>query len=646
MSASHSAPNGAANTPQVSGQPPAGAKSRKKTGATITIFGLAMLNVAAVAGLGNDSEQAFYGLTSVTYFALAAIFFLVPVCLVAAELASGWPLRGGIFRWVGEGLGRGLGFAAIFLLFLEVTLMQATSLTNVTNIIGFGVSDYESGLKWANHPTMWVVLVFGILYYWLLTFLSTKGIKVFTAIAKWGVVFATLVPLVLMVILVIIWLVQGANWTAGMNNLTSHDRGIIPDFKGFSTLALAVGVFFSFAGMEMNAAHIKDLKNPRRAYPVAILIAAVLSLAIFIIGTLIIAIVVPYGDLNAIYSLYTTFHTLGEVIHAPWLYAVIAWASIISLGTATISWLAGVPLMLTSAGRSGLLPTRMQKINKHGMPSFLLYMMAIIISLIFLLMMLVPNMETYFVMVTAATTLLYLTMYVLMFIAFIRLRYTQPNRPRSFKVPGGKAGAWIVGGIGLLATAFGFILGFFPPAQLSFGSPAIYVGTIAALLIVSYLATWLLYRARKQKWVDPTNEMVPFTWEIEGMKKASKSMSNVPADALAQGQGGMGSPIKRVVSPNEMLTTAQLTAMGVDKKTAKRVGAKVGATVGSAAPVAVPTQSQVDTTPLQNQQPSSSSSTSAAHHSGTQAPPLPGEATANQPPEHGDVPDLPGIDKD
>lgn len=632
MSTSPGTSDDVANSPQVADQHPIGARKPIKTGTKITVFGLAMLNVAAVAGLGNDSEQAFYGLTSVTYFGLAAVFFLIPVCLVAAELASGWPLRGGIFRWVGEGLGRGLGFAAIFLLFLEVTLMQASSLTNVTNIIGFGVSDYESGLRWANHPTMWVVLVFGIIYYWLLTYLSTKGIKVFTAIAKWGVVFATLVPLVLMVVLVIIWLVQGGHWSEGMGNLTSHDRGIIPDFKGFSTLALAVGVFFSFAGMEMNAAHIKDLKNPRRAYPLAILIAAVLAMAIFVIGTVIIAIVVPYKDLNAIYSLYTTFYTLGAAIHVPWLYAVIAWASIISLGTATISWLAGVPLMLTSAGRSGLLPRRMQKINKHGMPSFLLYMMAIIISLIFLLMMIVPSMETYFVMVTAATTLLYLTMYILMFVAFIRLRYTQPNRPRSFKVPGGKAGAWIVGGVGLVSTAFGCVLGFFPPAQLSFGSPAIYVGTIAALLIVSYLATWLLYRARKEKWVDPTNDMKPFTWEIEGMKKVGKSTSNVPADVLAQGQVGMGSPITKFASPEETLSVDQLVALGVDEKTAKKVGAAAGAAsspgtlsagTSSSAPVKV---------------------TSATSTTTTTPPPLPGESAS--PGDGAKAPDLPGIDKD
>lgn len=564
--------------PQVVDTHPVGKRKTAATGATITIFGLAMLNVAAVAGLANDSQQAYYGLTSVTYFGLAAIFFLIPVCLVAAELATGWPQRGGIFRWVGEGLGKGLGFAAIFLLFLEVTLMQASGLTNVTDILGFAVSptDYERGEAWADAPTLWIVLVLGIAYYWLLTYLSTKGIKVFTSVAKWGVVFATLVPLALMVVLTIVWLGQGANFDTGMANLVSDDRGLIPQWKGLSTLALAVGVFFAFAGMEMNAAHIKDLKKARTSYPIAILIAAVISMAIFMIGTVIIAIVVPYKDLNAIYSIYTTMYTIGASVGMPWLFTVLAWATIIALGTATISWLAGVPLMLVSAGRGGMIPPRLQKLNRHGMPSLVLYIMAIIVSAIFLLMVIVPNIETFFVMLTAAVTLLYLTMYVLMFVTFIRLRYTQPNRPRSFRVPGGKVGAWIVAGVGLISTAFGFVLGFFPPAQVSFGSPIVYVGTIVALLALSYLATWAIYRMRKPTWVDPTNDSAPFTWEIEGQNGSRKSLSNVPTSVLSEGQSGMGSPIARTYPADALLTAAQLVQLGVDPRTAKNYGVPEG----------------------------------------------------------------------
>ena len=55
-------------------------------------------------------HQAYYGLSSVTLFIIGALVFFLPTGLVAAELASGWGQRGGIFRWVGEAMGPGLAF--------------------------------------------------------------------------------------------------------------------------------------------------------------------------------------------------------------------------------------------------------------------------------------------------------------------------------------------------------------------------------------------------------------------------------------------------------------------------------------------------------------------------------------------------------
>jgi len=69
---------------------------------------------------------------------------------------------------------------------------------------------------------------------------------------------------------------------------------------------------------------------------------------------------------------------------------------------------------------------------------------------------------------------LYLIMYMMMYAAAIRLRYTQPGLQRDYRVPGGNAGMWAVGGIGFLAVLFSLAVTFFPPSQLPVGSPAIY----------------------------------------------------------------------------------------------------------------------------------------------------------------------------
>ncbi|MGR5208817.1 putative glutamine/gamma-aminobutyrate antiporter GadC, partial [Vibrio sp. PNB23_22_6] len=64
------------------------ANSGKTTNKGISIFALAMLNIVAVVSLRELPAEAEYGLSSIFYYIFAAIVFLVPVSLVAAELAQ------------------------------------------------------------------------------------------------------------------------------------------------------------------------------------------------------------------------------------------------------------------------------------------------------------------------------------------------------------------------------------------------------------------------------------------------------------------------------------------------------------------------------------------------------------------------------
>jgi len=79
-------------------------------------------------------------------------------------------------------------------------------------------------------------------------------------------------------------------------------------------------------------------------------------------------------------------------------------------------------------------------------------------------------------------------MYVLMYLAGMKLRRDQPDLPRPFKVPGGKYGMYIFGGGGLVAVLFALTLCFFPPTELPISSPTFYTlflltGTILFILI-------------------------------------------------------------------------------------------------------------------------------------------------------------------
>ncbi|AAS08535.1 hypothetical protein LJ_0717 [Lactobacillus johnsonii NCC 533] len=539
-------------------------KSVKKV--YISILALTLMNVTIIAGIGNDVQQAFYGLSSVTYFAIGAICFFIPTALVAAELASGWSNRGGIFRWVGEGLGKGWALTCLLILWFQTMINFGMGMPSYAATIMFYTPMYDKAVQFAQHPQHEVLIMTGfIILYWVLTFVATKGVKAFANVAKYGVLIGTFIPLALMIILTIVWLCEGHQPAIPMT-----PKGLIPKWNGMSTLALAAGVFFSYTGIDMNAAHIKQLKHPEKDFTKAMFISMILVFLIFVVGTVIIAMVVPENQINVIYTLNTVFRTLGATIGIPWLYMVLVWAGLCNVLASVITNMAGPSFMLGQAGGSGFLPHWFQEKNKHEMPAHLMYTQIAGMTIIAYLVKLLPNVEGFVIMLTQTITVLYLFYYILMFTTFLKLRYDQPNRPRAFKVPGGKFGAWFVAGLGLLSSIFGIILAIYPPAQVKaeVGSPVVYISVILILVAVILGICFVMYQLSKHhNWVDPTNKFAPFTWEIEGLKKPGKVSSNVPTDIMSKDQNPMGMPIKRPYSPDAQVSTKVVKAAEDNKLT-------------------------------------------------------------------------------
>ena len=77
-------------------------KTTTSTGFKLSVMTLAIMNVTAVVSLRGLPAEAVYGLSSAFYYLFAAIVFLIPTAMVAAELAAMFSTKqGGVFRWVG-----------------------------------------------------------------------------------------------------------------------------------------------------------------------------------------------------------------------------------------------------------------------------------------------------------------------------------------------------------------------------------------------------------------------------------------------------------------------------------------------------------------------------------------------------------------
>ena len=62
--------------------------NKTKSIAKLSVFTIAIMNVTAVVSLRGLPAEAEYGLSSAFYYLFAALVFLIPTALVAAELAS------------------------------------------------------------------------------------------------------------------------------------------------------------------------------------------------------------------------------------------------------------------------------------------------------------------------------------------------------------------------------------------------------------------------------------------------------------------------------------------------------------------------------------------------------------------------------
>jgi hypothetical protein len=85
---------------------------------------------------------AVLGFASVFLYVLPAIAFLVPVSLVATELASGWE---GVYDWVGEGVSEPMGLLAVWCEFAQTIFYYPALLGYVGSTLAYVVDPSLAG---------------------------------------------------------------------------------------------------------------------------------------------------------------------------------------------------------------------------------------------------------------------------------------------------------------------------------------------------------------------------------------------------------------------------------------------------------------------------------------------------------------------
>jgi amino acid transporter/mannitol/fructose-specific phosphotransferase system IIA component (Ntr-type) len=288
------------------------------------------------------------------YAYLLAGFFVVPAMLAKAELATAMPKSGGIYFFVDRSMGVAPGTMAGLGSWFSLSFKSAFALIGIgafAVLINPAVTEMQ-------------IKIIAVLFCLIFMVINLLGVRLAGSF-QIGMDIFLIATLVL--------------YIAGGSTSVQNARYMPFAPFGYGAVISTAGlVFVSFGGLTKIAAIAEEIKNPGRNIPLAMFLAFVIVLALYVFATFVTIGLVDAGQLkNSLTPIslgaYAFMGTLGAIIMA--LAAMLAFVSTANAGLMSAS---RNPMAMS---RDGLLPKNFEKVNeKFGTPHF-----SIIITSVFMI---------------------------------------------------------------------------------------------------------------------------------------------------------------------------------------------------------------------------------------------------------------------
>ncbi len=458
----------------------------------ITTFALVMLIAGSIDSIRNLPATALFGSAIIFFAVFAGIVFLIPAALVSAELSSAWTQKSGIFHWVQLAFGKRTGFLAVWLQWINTMVWFPTILSFIAGTLAFLIDPSLAENK------LYLVTVI-LTTFWFLTILNLRGVKASAKFASICALVGMIIPMALIIGLALFWVL-------GHHPLQLHLTmdNLLPNLSHGQSWISLTAIMTAFLGMELATVHVRQVNQPQKTFPKALMYSVIIILITMVMGALAIAFVLPTDKINLVDGIMQAFSSFFTAYHMKWMIPVITVMIVIGSLGGMINWIISPAKGLHNAAQEGYLPEFFTKTNKYNVPYNILLAQAVLVTVICLAFLLMPSVNGSYWLLTDLSTQLYMLMYVLMFVAALFLRYKHAAQERPFIIPGGKAGMWVVAGLGLIGCCLTIAVGFIPPESIDIGSKMhfelMFVGGM--LLMLSPL---LVFYFKKPRVVKPAS---------------------------------------------------------------------------------------------------------------------------------------------
>ncbi len=210
---------------------------------------------------------------------LQGLLFFLPAAMVAAEMGTGWPTTGGLYVWVREAFGKKISLLVIWLNWVYNLFWFPTIMALIA-----GAITYMFNPELATNKLFMTTTV--VILFWGVTLINCFGMKISSHFSTLAATVGTILPMLIIIFLAGWWIIKGEPM-----QITFSWKSFFPTSFDVPNAAYLTNVLFGLIGLEMSASHAEEMKDPKRNYPRALLISAIIILATTVLASLAIAIV-------------------------------------------------------------------------------------------------------------------------------------------------------------------------------------------------------------------------------------------------------------------------------------------------------------------------------------------------------------------
>jgi amino acid transporter len=450
---------------------------------------MVLFSVAAIMLLNQVPITAKEGPSVLFWTLVLLVFFFVPYGLITAELGSTYADTGGIYSWVQRAFGGFWGTQVSWWYWINVGIWLPSVYLMFATLLG-QTFDFKVGFWWT--VTMAVALI------WINFVINVVALDT----SKWVANAAAIVTVAIMLLIGVVGLVHvitsgsATEWTA---------EGMLP--SGTSYVLVGV-VVYNFLGFELMSSASEEMRDPRRDVPRSILTSGVLIAVFYLIATVGMLLLVATDGFNRTNGLFRALAAgIGDTGLAAFAVTLLGIGALYCFFAALVPWTIGANRAAAEAARRGDLPPVLGRTSKRFRTPVAAAMATAVVGTVFTVgygvvmeLSTSPKVETLFWNLFAFSTLVFLISYLVMAAAFLKLRHSDAEAERPYRVPGGIVGAWVAALLvfGFIAASMVFFM-WWPGATLARAGYQDYVIQVGAGLGV-VLAVGVLFALLAPRW--------------------------------------------------------------------------------------------------------------------------------------------------